>query len=99
MSRERLQELQLKRLRETVERVYNYVPHYRRAFQDIGIEPEDIRSLDDLQKLPFTNKQDFRDTYPFGLFAVAKNEIVRFHSSSGTTGKPTVVGYTKGDVA
>ena len=99
MSRERLQELQLKRLRETVERVYNRVPHYRRAFQDAGIEPDDIRTLDDLKKLPFTTKQDFRDTYPFGLFAVPKNEIVRFHSSSGTTGKPTVVGYTKGDVA
>ena len=73
----------VKGLRETVEWVYNYVPHYRRAFQDIGIEPEDIRSLDDLQTA-FTNKQDFRDTYPL-VYLLAKNEIVRFHSSSGTT--------------
>lgn len=99
MSRDRLQELQLKRLKKTVERVYNNVPHYRRALQAAGIEPGDIRSLDDLARLPFTTKQDFRDNYPFGLFAVPKNEVVRYHSSSGTTGKPTVVGYTSGDIA
>lgn len=99
MSRDRLQELQLRRLRKTVERVFNRVPHYRRAFQARGIEPGDIRSLDDLANLPFTVKQDFRDTYPFGLFTVPQNEIVRYHSSSGTTGKPTVVGYTRNDLA
>ncbi|HHX75595.1 MAG TPA: phenylacetate--CoA ligase [Firmicutes bacterium] len=99
MSRERLRELQLKRLKKTAEHVFNSVPHYRRAFQAAGIEPGDIRSLDDLAQLPFTTKQDFRDNYPFGLFAVPRNEIVRYHSSSGTTGKPTVVGYTGGDIA
>lgn len=99
MSRDRLQEVQLRRLRKTVERVYNSVPHYRRAFQAQGIEPGDIRSLDDLARLPFTVKQDFRDNYPFGLFTVPQNEIVRYHSSSGTTGKPTVVGYTRNDLA
>lgn len=99
MSRDRLQELQLKRLRMTVERVYNNVPHYRRVFQEKGILPGDIQSLDDLARLPFTIKQDFRDNYPFGLFAVPQNEIVRYHSSSGTTGKPTVVAYTRNDIA
>ena len=99
MSRERLQQLQLKRLKKTVERAYKNVAHYRSVFQKAGIEPGDIKSLDDLSKLPFTVKQDFRDAYPFGLFAVPHNEIVRYHSSSGTTGKPTVVGYTRNDVA
>lgn len=99
MSRDRLQELQLKRLRMTVERVYHNVPHYRRVFQEKGILPGDIQSLDDLARLPFTIKQDFRDNYPFGLFAVPQNEIVRYHSSSGTTGKPTVVAYTRNDIA
>nr|WP_040378304.1 phenylacetate--CoA ligase [Dethiobacter alkaliphilus] len=99
MSRDRLQEVQLKRLKKTVERVYNSVPHYRRVFQAEGIEPGDIQSLDDLSRLPFTVKQDFRDNYPFGLFSVPQNEIVRYHSSSGTTGKPTVVGYTRNDLA
>lgn len=99
MSRDRLQEVQLRRLRKTVERVYNSVPHYRRVFQAEGIEPGDMQSLSDLSKLPFTVKQDFRDNYPFGLFTVPQNEIVRYHSSSGTTGKPTVVGYTRNDLA
>ncbi|MDW7650757.1 MAG: phenylacetate--CoA ligase [Bacillota bacterium] len=99
MSRDRLQEMQLRRLGKTVERVFNSVPHYRRVFQAEGIEPGDIRSLDDLSRLPFTVKQDFRDNYPFGLFTVPQNEIVRYHSSSGTTGKPTVVGYTRNDLA
>jgi phenylacetate-CoA ligase len=99
MSRDRLQELQLRRLKKTVERVFNSVPHYRRAFQARGMEPGDVRSLDDLAKMPFTVKQDFRDTYPFGLFTVPQNEVVRYHSSSGTTGKPTVVGYTRNDLA
>jgi phenylacetate-CoA ligase len=99
MSRDRLQEVQMKRLKKTVERVFNSVPHYRRVFQAQGIEPGDMRTLDDLTRLPFTVKQDFRDNYPFGLFSVPQNEIVRYHSSSGTTGKPTVVGYTRADLA
>jgi phenylacetate-CoA ligase len=99
MSRDRLQELQLRRLKQTAERVFNSVPHYRRAFQAKGIDPSHIRSLDDLKTLPFTVKQDFRDNYPFGLFTVPQNEVVRYHSSSGTTGKPTVVGYTRSDLA
>ncbi len=98
MSRNRLQEMQLRRLKKTVERVFNNVPHYRKVFQSQGIEPGDVRSLDDLAKLPFTVKKDFRDNYPFGLFSVPQNEIVRYHSSSGTTGKPTVVGYTRNDL-
>jgi phenylacetate-CoA ligase len=99
MSRERLHEVQLKRLKKMVERVFATVPHYRRVFQAAGIDPGDIRELPDLAKLPFTVKQDFRDNYPFGLFAVPQNEVVRYHSSSGTTGKPTVVGYTRQDLA
>lgn len=99
MSRDRLRDVQLRRLRRTVGRVYENVPHYRRAFQAAGMEPGDIGNLDDLSGLPFTVKQDFRDNYPFGLFAVPQSDIVRYHSSSGTTGKPTVVGYTKNDLA
>ena len=98
MSRDRLQQLQLKRLRQTVERVLK-VPHYRRILQSIGLEAGDIQELTVLSALPFTEKKDFRDTYPFGLFAVPQNEIVRYHSSSGTTGKPIVVGYTRHDIA
>jgi phenylacetate-CoA ligase len=94
-----MQEVQLRRLRTTVERAFNNVPHYRRVLQSQGMEPGDVRTLDDLAKLPFTVKKDFRDNYPFGLFAVPQNEIVRYHSSSGTTGKPTVVGYTRNDLA
>ncbi|MDN5325627.1 MAG: phenylacetate-CoA ligase [Moorella sp. (in: firmicutes)] len=93
-----LQELQLERLQATVKRVFFDVPFYRRAFQEIGLEPGDIKSLDDLQRLPFTTKQDLRDNYPYGMFAVPMSEIVRIHSSSGTTGKPTVVGYTRHDI-
>ncbi|MCR4441800.1 MAG: phenylacetate--CoA ligase [Peptococcaceae bacterium] len=98
MSRDRLAELQGRRLRATVERVYQNVPFYRRAFEEKGIAPGDIRSLDDLTKLPFTEKTDLRDNYPFGLFAVPLEEVVRVHASSGTTGKPTVVGYTRNDI-
>ncbi|ACM60602.1 phenylacetate-CoA ligase [Caldicellulosiruptor bescii] len=98
MDRSTLQEIQLKRLVETVKRVYTSVPYYRRKMQELGIIPEDIKSLDDLKKLPFTTKQDLRDNYPYGLFAVPLSEIVRIHASSGTTGKPTVVGYTKHDI-
>ena len=99
MSRERLREVQLKRLKKMVERVFATVPHYRRVFQAAGIDPGDLRELSDLAKLPFTVKQDFRDNYPFSLFAVPQNEVARYHSSSGTTGKPTVVGYTRQDLA
>ena len=87
------------RLRETVERVYFNVPYYRHKMQEAGIGPESINNLDDIHKLPFTTKQDLRDNYPFGLFAVPMSEIVRVHASSGTTGKPTVVGYTRNDIA
>ncbi|WP_039764407.1 phenylacetate--CoA ligase family protein [Caldicellulosiruptor sp. F32] len=98
MERGTLQEIQLKRLVETVKRVYTSVPYYRKKMQELGLIPEDIKDLSDLQKLPFTTKQDLRDNYPYGLFAVPLSEIVRIHASSGTTGKPTVVGYTKHDI-
>jgi len=98
MSREKIEAIQLKRLKETVERVYHLVPFYRKKFDEAGVKPSDIKTLDDLQKLPFTTKQDLRDNYPFGLFAVPLEQVVRIHSSSGTTGKPTVVGYTRHDM-
>lgn len=98
MERESLTRLQAERLKETVRRVYQNVPFYRQAMQKKGINPEDIRTLDDLKKLPFTTKQDLRDNYPYGMFAVPLSEIVRIHASSGTTGKPTVVGYTQRDL-
>ena len=98
LEREEMNALQLERLKETVKRVYERVEPYRRKMQELGITPDDIRSLADLGRLPFVTKQDMRDTYPFGLFAVPKEELVRIHASSGTTGKPTVVGYTKGDM-
>jgi phenylacetate-CoA ligase len=99
MERTELRKLQDERIRETVDRVYFNVPYYRNKMQEAGIGPEHITSADDLQKLPFTTKQDLRDNYPFGLFAVPMSEIVRVHASSGTTGKPTVVGYTRRDIA
>ncbi|AEI14846.1 Phenylacetate--CoA ligase [Flexistipes sinusarabici DSM 4947] len=95
---EALEALQLKRLKNIVEKVYATVPFYRKRFNEYGITPDDIKSLSDLQKLPFTTKQDLRDNYPFGMFAVPKEQVVRIHASSGTTGKPTVVGYTKRDI-
>lgn len=98
LAREQFEKIQLERLKKTVARVYKNVPHYKHKFMDAGIEPGDIKSLSDLQKLPFTVKADFRDNYPFGLFASPKKEVVRFHASSGTTGKPTVVGYTAQDM-
>lgn len=98
MPRERLEQLQLERLKTTVKRVYRSVPFYREKFRACGLEPGDIKSLDDLKKLPFTYKQDLRDNYPFGLFAVPMSDIVRVHASSGTTGKPSVVGYTRRDI-
>jgi phenylacetate-CoA ligase len=99
MSRERLQKLQLKRLQETLRRVEKKVPMYGERFRQAGVNVNDIQSLDDLRHLPFTNKQDLRDNYPFGLFAAPMDEVVRVHASSGTTGKMTVVGYTKNDIS
>ncbi len=98
LSRKEMEALQLERLKETVYRVYDKVEPYRKKMDEAGIKPEDIKSLSDLSKLPFVTKQDLRDNYPFGLFAVPKDELLRIHASSGTTGKPTVVGYTKGDM-
>ncbi len=98
MPRNQLEELMLRRLKETVFRVYAFVPSYREKMDAAGIKPYDIQTLDDLKHLPFTTKQDLRDNYPFGLFAVPMSEVVRIHSSSGTTGKPTVVGYTRKDL-
>lgn len=98
MPRERLSALQLERLQLTVERVYRNVPFYREKLKEAGVKPSSVRSLEDLRRLPFTTKQDLRDNYPFGLFAVSMSEVVRVHASSGTTGKPTVVGYTKNDI-
>lgn len=98
MSREEMARVQTGRLIDTVKRVYHSVPFYRDKMQKAGIEPGDIRSIEDLKKLPFTYKQDLRDTYPYGLFAVPLSEIVRIHASSGTTGRQTVVGYTRRDL-
>jgi phenylacetate-CoA ligase len=98
MDRKELEELQLERLKGVVENVYRNVPFYQMKFKQAGITPQDIQSLKDLSKLPTTRKQDLRDNYPFGLFAVPLEEIVRVHASSGTTGKPTVVGYTAKDI-
>ena len=98
LSRKEMEELQLARLQETVARVYEKVPYYRAKMDEAGVKPQDIQTLADLAKLPFTTKQDMRDTYPFGLFAVPKDELLRIHASSGTTGKPTVVGYTQADM-
>lgn len=98
LSRKEIEEIQITRLKETVQRVYDNVPFYKAKMEEVGIKPEDIKSLKDLKNLPFTVKQDLRDTYPFGMFAVPKKELVRIHASSGTTGKPTVVGYTKNDL-
>lgn len=98
MGREEMRELQGKRLRQTVERVYYNVPFYRKKMQELGLEPGDIKGIEDLEKLPFTTKQDLRDNYPYDLFAVPMSEVVRVHASSGTTGRPTVVGYTRKDL-
>ncbi|WP_296559920.1 phenylacetate--CoA ligase [uncultured Acetobacterium sp.] len=98
MSREELRKLQFKRLKKTLNHVYENVPYYHEKFKAAGVKPVDIRSLEDLRHLPLTTKEDLRKNYPFSLFAVPKNKIVRYHASSGTTGKPTVVGYTKNDM-
>lgn len=98
MPREEMQKLQSARLVKTVKRIYHDVPYYREKMQKIGVEPGDIKGVEDLSKLPFTYKQDLRDTYPYGLFAVPLSEIIRIHASSGTTGKQIVVGYTRKDI-
>ncbi len=97
-SRDELQALQLRRLQWTLAHTYENVPHFRRKFDAAGVHPADLKTLADLAKFPFTTKADLRDNYPFGLFAVPREQVVRIHASSGTTGKPTVVGYTKNDV-
>jgi phenylacetate-CoA ligase len=97
-SRDELQALQLQRLQWSVRHAYDHVPHYRRKFDAAGAHPDDLNSLEDLARFPFTGKQDLRETYPFGMFAVPREQVVRVHASSGTTGKPTVVGYTQQDV-
>ena len=99
MDRDRLRALRSERLVDTVRRAYDNVPAYRRKFDEAGITPQDIRGIDDLPRIPFTTKTDFRDNYPFGMFAVPMDQVVRVHASSGTTGKSTVVGYTRNDVA
>jgi phenylacetate-CoA ligase len=98
MPRAEIQQLQLERLQATVNRAARNVAFYERQFEDLGIYPEDIQSLEDIQRLPLTQKQDLRDSYPYGMFAVPLREVVRIHQSSGTTGRPTVVGYTANDL-
>ena len=97
-SRDELHSLQLQRLQWSLAHAYDHVPHYRKAFDGAGVHPRDCRSLADLARFPFTVKTDLRDNYPFGMFAVPREEVVRIHASSGTTGKPTVVGYTRADI-
>ena len=97
-SRDELAALQLERLKWSLGHAYEHVPHYRRKFDAAGVHPSDARTLDDLAKFPFTTKSDLRDNYPFGMFAVPRADVVRIHASSGTTGKPTVVGYTEKDI-
>ncbi|WKY43346.1 phenylacetate--CoA ligase [Eubacteriaceae bacterium ES2] len=99
LSRDEIKAIQFTRLKETLHRVYDNVPYYKQLFIDKGVHPDDIKSLDDMRLLPLTTKEDLRKNYPFGLFAKPKNEIIRYHASSGTTGKPTVVGYTRNDIA
>mgnify|MGYP001055105944 CR=1 FL=1 len=98
MSRDEMTNLQSARLRKLVDRVYHSVEYYRKKMQAVGLEPGDIRGIEDLERLPFTTKDDLRDTYPFGMFAVPNSQITRIHASSGTTGKSTVVGYTRKDI-
>lgn len=98
MPREALEAIQLRRLQTTVTRVYSTVPFYKKRFDEVGVKVDDVSSLDDLRRLPFTCKDDLRDSYPFGMFTVPMDDVVRIHVSSGTTGKPTVVGYTARDI-
>lgn len=97
-SRDEVQALQLQRLRWTLQHAYDNVPHYKRAFDAKGVHPSDLKQLSDLSKFPFTVKKDLRENYPFGMFAVPREQVARIHASSGTTGKPTVVGYTRKDI-
>ncbi|MFL4469588.1 phenylacetate--CoA ligase PaaK [Tateyamaria armeniaca] len=97
-SRDEIEALQLKRMQWSLAHAYANVPHYRTAFDSAGVHPDDLKSLADLAKFPFTTKQDLRDNYPFGMFAVPRNQVARIHASSGTTGQPTVVGYTENDL-
>ena len=98
MPREDLEAIQLRRLKTTIERVYANVPFYRKQLESASLTPNDIQSLDDLRRIPFTTKQDLRDSYPFGMFAAPMDNVVRIHASSGTTGSATVVGYTARDI-
>ncbi len=98
MSRDELEALQLSRLQQTVRHAYDNVPLYTRKFNEVGVHPDDVRTLDDVTRLPFTSKDDLRETYPFGMLAVPLSQVVRIHASSGTTGLPTVVGYTRDDL-
>lgn len=98
MSRKQIEEIQLERLKYTVDYCYTHVPFYKKKLDEAGVSPDQIKTLDDIRRIPPTTKADLRDNYPFGLFAVPMKEIVRIHASSGTTGKPTVVGYTKHDL-
>src|SRR3954454_8721788 len=93
-----LRALQLERLQWTLRHAYDHVPHYRKAFEDAGVHPDDCRDLGDLAGFPTTSKADLRDNYPFGMFAVPQDQVRRIHASSGTTGRPTVVGYTERDI-
>ncbi|MEM7440142.1 MAG: phenylacetate--CoA ligase, partial [Pseudomonadota bacterium] len=97
-SRDEIEALQLKRMQWSLSHAYENVPFYKRSFDEKGVHPGDLKSLKDLSKFPFTVKDDLRANYPFGLFAVPQSQISRIHASSGTTGKPTVVGYTKADI-
>lgn len=97
-SRDEIVALQTKRLKWTLHHVYNNVPHYKAKFDAAGVRPEDFETLADLARFPFTTKQDLRDNYPYDMFAVPREKVVRVHASSGTTGKPTVVGYTQKDI-
>jgi phenylacetate-CoA ligase len=98
MSRDAVAALQLGRLQATLAHAFERVPHHRAALAEVGFAPGDLRRLEDLERLPFTTKAHLRDHYPFGLFAVPRQDLVRVHASSGTTGKPTVVGYTRADI-
>jgi phenylacetate-CoA ligase len=97
-SRDELRALQLSRMQWSVRHAYDNVPAYRRKFEAHGVHPSDLKRIEDLARFPFTTKQDLRDSYPFGMFAVPREQVVRVHASSGTTGKPTVVGYTRKDI-
>src|SRR4051812_18204564 len=98
MGVDELRALQLERLRRSLRHAYEHIPHYRRSFDAAGVHPDDCRELADLARFPTTSKADLRENYPFGMFAVPRQEIRRVHASSGTTGRPTVVGYTQGDL-